>query len=403
MRGGSRDVRLSDVVRCDREAEEGQEAGTGHGAILRRSRREPERACQDRGRQHPRPGVEFREEQRHGDDEVRHIGVRQVCGRRVLREADVPGESDRGGPGEVLLCANHQDGRHGRGELVPDGGGEECDAECFFHLMDGWLEEMDGHVTASEWAAFSNYSDDEDGEGMSEEDFEGLSGLIDMYDYDESDGLDWDEFQDVWSMINSDDDESDDHHDESDEHHHHGDGDYHHEHSGDDESTHAESDRHHDHHDDHDDGDDHDDHGDQHEMPAVLIGYIAKNQTLNAPISDFETHFLSDCDEEYDEETDEMVEPDLDECTVEFSIPLSGGEANGVTHTYDDLDGDGLVSPGDMLTLEGWDGQTRLEMYDTWASEYSSDSVANPPALPGFGAMLAVMTLLGAALASRRD
>jgi Ca2+-binding EF-hand superfamily protein len=142
---------------------------------------------------------------------------------------------------------------------------------------------------------------------------------------------------------------------------------------------------------------------DQHEMPAVLIGYIAKNQTLNAPISDFETHFLSDCDEEYDEETGEMVEPDLDECTVEFSIPLSGGEANGVTHTYDDLDGDGLVSPGDMLTLEGWDGQTRLEMYDTWASEYSSDSVANPPALPGFGAMLAVMTLLGAAFASRRD
>ena len=142
---------------------------------------------------------------------------------------------------------------------------------------------------------------------------------------------------------------------------------------------------------------------DQHEMPAVLIGYIAKNQTLNAPISDFETHFLSDCDEEYDEETGEMVEPDLDECTVEFSIPLSGGEANGVTHTYDDLDGDGLVSPGDMLTLEGWDGQTRLEMYDTWASEYSSDSVANPPALPGFGAMLAVVTLLGAAFASRRD
>jgi hypothetical protein len=287
--------------------------------------------------------------------------------------------------------------------MLPDGGGEECDAECFFHLMDGWLEEMDGHVTASEWAAFSNYSDDEDGEGMSEEDFEGLSGLIDMYDYDESDGLDWDEFQDVWSMINSDDDESDDHHDESDEHHHHGDGDYHHGHSADDESTHAESDRHHDHHDDHDGGDDHDDHDDQHEMPAVITVYVAKNQTLNAPISDFEVRFLSDCDDEYDEENDEMVEPALSECTVEFSIPLTGGEANGVTGTYTDLDGGGLVSPGDMVTLEGWDGQTRIEMYDTWASEYTSDSLANPPDLPGFGAMLAVMTLLGAAFASRRD
>ena len=154
-----------------------------------------------------------------------------------------------------------------------------------------------------------------------------------------------------------------------------------------------------------DGSDEFDDGGDdeQDEMPAVIIGYVAKNQTLNAPISDFETRFLSDCDEEYNEETGEMEEPDLNECTVEFSIPLIGGEANGVTHTYTDLDGDGLVSPGDMLTLEGYDGQTRMEMYDTWASEYSSDSVATPPALPGFGALMALTVLLGAAFATRRD
>ena len=154
-----------------------------------------------------------------------------------------------------------------------------------------------------------------------------------------------------------------------------------------------------------DGSDEFDDGGDdeQDEMPAVIIGYVAKNQTLNAPISDFETRVLSDCDEEYNEETGEMEEPDLNECTVEFSIPLTGGEANGVTHTYTDLDGDGLVSPGDMLTLEGYDGQTRMEMYDTWASEYSSDSVATPPALPGFGALMALTVLLGAAFATRRD
>ena len=154
-----------------------------------------------------------------------------------------------------------------------------------------------------------------------------------------------------------------------------------------------------------DGSDEFDDGGDdeQDEMPAVIIGYVAKNQTLNAPISDFETRFLSDCDEEYNEETGEMEEPDLNECTVEFSIPLTGGEANGVTHTYTDLDGDGLVSPGDMLTLEGYDGQTRMEMYDTWASEYSSDSVATPPSLPGFGALMALTVLLGAAFATRRD
>ena len=222
---------------------------------------------------------------------------------------------------------------------------------------------------------------------MSEEDFEGLSGCIGMYDYDDSEGLDWDEFQDAWNDCCADDDDGEEMFtcDNGDE---------------------IPMDWVNDGEEDCEDGSDEFDDGDddnQQEMPAVLIGYIAKNQTLNAPISDFETHFLSDCHEEYDEETDEWVEPDLDECTVEFSIPLAGGEANGVTHTYTDLDGDGLVSPGDMLTLEGWDGQTRLEMYDTWASEYASESVANPPALPGFGALMALTVLLGAAFATRRD
>ncbi len=267
-------------------------------------------------------------------------------------------------------------------DMLPDGG-EECDTECVFHLIDGWLEDMDEHVTPSEWAAFVNST----GEEMSEEDFEGLSGFIGMYDYDDSGGLDWDEFQDAWNDCCADDDDGEEWFtcDNGDE---------------------IPMDWVNDGEEDCEDGSDEFDDGDddnQQEMPAVLIGYIAKNQTLNAPISDFETRFLSDCHEEYDEETGEMVEPDLNECTVEFSIPLAGGEANGVTHTYTDLDGDGLVSPGDMLTLEGWDGQTRLEMYDTWASEYTSESVANPPALPGFGALMALTVLLGAAFATRRD
>ena len=267
-------------------------------------------------------------------------------------------------------------------DMLPDGGGE-CDAECAFHLIDGWLEDMDEHVTPSEWAAFVNST----GEEMSEEDFEGLSVFIGMYDYDDSGGLDWDEFQDAWNDCCADDDDGEEWFtcDNGDE---------------------IPMDWVNDGEEDCEDGSDEFDDGDddnQQEMPAILIGYIAKNQTLNAPISDFETRFLSDCHEEYDEETGEMVEPDLNECTVEFSIPLAGGEANGVTHTYTDLDGDGLVSPGDMLTLEGWDGQTRMEMYDTWASEYSSDSLANPPALPGFGALMALTVLLGAAFATRRD
>ncbi len=349
-------------------------------------------------------------------------------------------------------------------DMLPDG--EDCDEECVFHLIDGVLDEMEGHVTVSEWAAFVNYTDG----NMTENDFNSLSYFIDMYDYDESGGLDWDEFQDAWNDCCADDDDGgddigwtdyydgycewegdvdgdedvwyckyseddeywdtwwyycEDHEDDgwhctddfgqSEDFEYSAEGD---EWSGSDDDDEGDEmftcdngdeipmDWVNDGWDDCGDGsDEFDDGGDdgQHEMPAVIIGYVAKNQTLNAPISDFETRFLSNCDEEYNEETGEMEEPDLNECTVEFSIPLTGGEANGVTHTYTDLDGDGLVSPGDMLTLEGYDGQTRLEMYDTWASEYSSDSVATPPALPGFGALMALTVLLGAAFATRRD
>jgi len=147
---------------------------------------------------------------------------------------------------------------------------------------------------------------------------------------------------------------------------------------------------------------------DQHDtLPESATLIVAENQTLNAPIMDFEAHFLSDCAEEYDEDEGQMIQPDLSDCTIEFSIPLTGGEAEGVTITYTDHDGDGLVSPGDEVSVEWgeYDGEEidKLEFYDTWASEYSSDSAAMPPALPGFGAVLGALGLLGAAIASRRD
>ncbi len=154
-------------------------------------------------------------------------------------------------------------------------------------------------------------------------------------------------------------------------------------------------------HDD-DDGDD----GDGMERNDVT-GFVAENQTLNAPITDFEVHFLSDCEEEYDEEEGQMIQPDLSACTNEFSIPLSGGEAEGVTITYTDHDGDGLVSPGDEMSVEwsDYDGEEidKMEIYDTYASQYSSESAAMPPVLPGFGAIFGALALLGAAIASRRD
>tara|TARA_B100000073_G_scaffold241650_1_gene202655 strand:+ start:621 stop:2921 length:2301 start_codon:yes stop_codon:yes gene_type:complete len=140
-------------------------------------------------------------------------------------------------------------------------------------------------------------------------------------------------------------------------------------------------------------------------LPPVITGFVADNQTLNAPITDFEVHFISDCEGEYDEDTGMMTEPDLNDCTNEFSIPLTGGEAGGVTLSYIDHDADGFVSPGDEVSIDwgDYEGDAEPELYDTWASEYSVQSAAMPPALPGFGALLGALCLLGAAFASRRD
>ena len=182
--------------------------------------------------------------------------------------------------------------------------------------------------------------------------------MFDMYDNDESGGLDYSEFEPLYdTMVDSDhDDDSDD--------------------------------------------------GDGMERDDVTV-FVADNQTLNAPIADFEVHFLSDCDEVYDEDQDQMIQPDLSTCTNEFSIPLTGGEAEGITITYVDHDMDGLVSPGDEMSVE-WDDYDggeidKMEIYDTWASLYSSESSATPPVLPGFGAVLGAIALLGASMASRRD
>ena len=219
----------------------------------------------------------------------------------------------------------------------------------FFNHFD---TDGDGHLTATE------FIDAHDGE-IPDEDQDGVHDMFDMYDNDESGGLDYYEFEPLYDMMV-----------------------------------------------DSDDGDDGDDDGHGMERNDAT-GFVAENQTLNAPITDFEVHFLSDCEEEYDEEEDQMIQPDLSTCTNEFSIPLNGGEAEGVTITYTDHDGDGLVSPGDEMSVEwgDYDGEEidKMEIYDTWASQYSSESAAMPPVLPGFGEILGALALLGAAITSRRD
>ena len=230
-------------------------------------------------------------------------------------------------------------------EMMPDDENTASLDEFFSHFdTDG-----DGHLTATEFI---------DANGVPDDEHDGVHDMFDMYDNDESGGLDYSEFEPLYdTMVDSDhDDDSDD--------------------------------------------------GDGMERDDVTV-FVADNQTLNAPIADFEVHFLSDCDEMYDEDQDQMIQPDLSTCTNEFSIPLTGGEAEGITITYVDHDMDGLVSPGDEVSVE-WDDYDggeidKMEIYDTWAALYSSESSATPPVLPGFGAVLGAIALIGASMSSRRD
>ena len=148
-----------------------------------------------------------------------------------------------------------------------------------------------------------------------------------------------------------------------------------------------------------DDGED-DDEDDNDNLASIESGTVADNMTYTAPISDFELRFLDCGGEDID---------DLNDCAVMASGPLALGTANSsdgflqMTFTYDDVDTDGMISAGDTLSLNDTMG-LHVGIYDLWASEYTNDSKAVGPSLPGFGSLLATISLLGAAfLLPRRD
>jgi PGF-CTERM protein len=231
-----------------------------------------------------------------------------------------------------------------------DGGdGDDPSADDVFEWMNA---DGDGQVTPSEWADFANST----GDIIDGDDFDNLNYMMDMYDYDGSGGLDMYEFAELWDEINDDDDD--------------GDG------------------------------------GDGEDDSPFRVTMMVIDQTLNAPISDFEVRFLGDCGEP-DEEGNE---PPISNCTVYASNGLTEGSATvdpaiaeyEFTYQYLDLDGDGMISTMDTLVIDNLMPDVRVELYDTWADQYTSDSYATSQ-VPGFGALMAVVVLLGAAFATRRD
>ena len=231
-----------------------------------------------------------------------------------------------------------------------EGDGDDPSADEVFEWMN---TDGDGQVTPSEWADFSNST----GDIIDEDNFNGLVYTMDMYDYDDSDGLDIYEFTEMWDEIMSDED---------------------------------------------DDGD-----GEGGNDEPFRVTMMVMGQTLNAPISDFEVRFLFDCGEP-DEEGNE---PPISNCTVVASNGLTEGSATVdpalteyvFTYEYLDYDGDGLISDMDILVIDNLWPDVQVELYDTWADQYTSESFATADMLPGFGALMVTIGLLGAAMAGRRD
>ena len=239
-----------------------------------------------------------------------------------------------------------------------DDGGDE-DPEQMMDYMD---TDDDGYLSLQELIDFINNDNEQEGEPpMSSDEEEGTANWFYSGDTDGDDLLSLDEFTQLLESTGDDD----------------GDGDGN---GSDDEEGEGESFR---------------------------VTMTVRDQTLNAPISDFEVRFLFDCGEP-DEEGNE---PPSSDCSIAASNGLTEGSATvdptlteyEFTYEYLDYDGDGLISDMDTLVIDNLWPDVRVELYDTWADQYTSESFATAEVLPGFGAVMALTVLLGAAFATRRD
>ncbi|MCP2503360.1 MAG: PGF-CTERM sorting domain-containing protein, partial [Candidatus Thalassarchaeaceae archaeon] len=136
------------------------------------------------------------------------------------------------------------------------------------------------------------------------------------------------------------------------------------------------------------------DEGDSDEEPRNLSLTVADNQTFEAPLSEFAIQFLL-CNS--DERSECMVEE-------EASLNSLTGVIGDSSYVYGDLDMDGMISAGDTLEITDMDPNYEFDLYDSWSDSYVSESAVNGPNMPGFGGLLATISMLGAAfLLPRRD
>ncbi len=210
--------------------------------------------------------------------------------------------------------------------------GHDDDPEMIFRMIDS---NGDGEVTASEWSDATNDSD----EPMSEEDYDNLMMMMDMYDDDDSGGLNLAEFENMMGAMND------------------------------------------------DDGED--------VMEDMQMVMVMTMVDLHGDLDDYSVT-LAMCDDDMVCEDDVHSVKLSDIAVTEDTFFFSGHSV-----MFMDMDESGTLNSGDMImidhsSLEVDEDWNTVRLHSEEANAYSDE---NP--MPGFTGILATIGLLGAALIRR--
>ena len=313
--------------------------------------------------------------------------------------------------------------------------GEDPDVSVLLAILD---VDGDGEVTASEYSDFINATASAD--TIENTNWDDFVMMIEMFDEDNSGGLDLDELEEMLEVTGDDDDHyvfycSNDGEEyansmggilcpegagvvptcpdgelcvciDVDGSCDDGDDDWGYEDHGD-----GGHDNGHDDHDGHDDHEGHDHHGhgpaldwsiDSADMlsPAEVAGSFADYHIVLA-------NCMMDSDEDTlmsDMEPTDMIETNAMTCGDDvLKVSIADATAPGADVMFHDADGSGTITVGDMIHINpdldaGGDWNT-VRLYSDSSEKYSDEN----PMLPGFGAAAGIIALLGAALIARRD
>ena len=175
-------------------------------------------------------------------------------------------------------------------------------------------------------------------------------------------------------------------------------------------------------HDDHDDDDDHDGHDhddhDDHDHHGATYDWGIITPDMMSPAiveGSFADYYivLSNCsmDDESDEDGgmdgSDMMETPTMTCgddVMKVSVSDAATPSPGDDITFHDADNSGTISMGDMVHINPEivvDGEWNMvRLYSNSTDAYSDE---NPMLTPGFGAVVGIVALFGAALLTRRD